>query len=132
MKNVRQAWEKDRFGSAPLAWPATISGIPDATITCPPSADFVILLAGHFSPRKESVMPLKKGKSQATISKNIEEFHGGETYEKTKAKFGKKTADKQAVAVALNKARESGAKIPRKKSAKKAATKKTKKTVKKS
>ena len=68
-------------------------------------------------------MPLKKGTSKKTISKNIEEFHGGETYEHTKAKFGKKKADKQAVAVALSKARESGAKIPKKKSTKKAARK---------
>lgn len=70
-------------------------------------------------------MPLKKGTSKKTISKNIEEFHGGETYEHTKAKFGKKKADKQAVAVALSKARESGAKIPKKKSTKKAARKNT-------
>ncbi len=70
-------------------------------------------------------MPLKKGTSKKTISKNIEEFHGGETYEHTKAKFGKKKADKQAVAVALSKARESGAKIPKKKSTKKTARKNT-------
>lgn len=57
-------------------------------------------------------MPLKPGKSQKTISKNISEFHGGETYAKTMGKFGKKKADKQAVAVALNVARKSGAAIP--------------------
>jgi len=50
-------------------------------------------------------MPLKSGKSQKTISKNISEFHGGKTYAKTAAKFGKEKADKQAVAVALDKAR---------------------------
>jgi hypothetical protein len=77
-------------------------------------------------------MPLKKGTSKKTISKNIEEFHGGETYKRTKAKSGKKKADKQAVAVALSKARESGAKIPRKKAAKKAAKKSVKKASKKS
>jgi len=53
-------------------------------------------------------MPLKKGSSQKVISENISEFHGGETYGKTKAKFGKEKADKQAVAVALSTARKSG------------------------
>ena len=53
-------------------------------------------------------MPLKSGKSQKTISSNISEFHGGKTFAKTAAKFGKEKANKQAVAVALDKARESG------------------------
>jgi hypothetical protein len=53
-------------------------------------------------------MPLKKGKSRATVSQNIREFHTGKTYAHTAAKFGKKRADKQAVAVALNSARKSG------------------------
>lgn len=56
-------------------------------------------------------MPLKKGKSQATISQNIREFHQGKTYAKTKAKFGKKTADRQAVAAAESSARRSGKKF---------------------
>ena len=63
-------------------------------------------------------MPLLKGKSKKTISKNISEFHKGATYEATKAKSGKAAADKQAVAVALSQARDSGAKIPKKKRAK--------------
>ena len=50
-------------------------------------------------------MPLHKGKSQKTISKNISELHTGKTYAHTKAKFGKKKADKQAVAIAINKAK---------------------------
>ena len=50
-------------------------------------------------------MPLKPGSSRKVISKNIREFHTGETYAHTKAKFGKKDADKQAVAAALSNAR---------------------------
>jgi len=48
-------------------------------------------------------MPLKKGSSKQTISQNI----------KTEMAHGK--PQKQAVAIALNTARKSGAKIPRKK-----------------
>ncbi|WP_167056889.1 DUF6496 domain-containing protein [Burkholderia sp. Ax-1719] len=47
-------------------------------------------------------MPLSKGKSRETISKNV----------KTEIKHGK--PQKQAVAIALNEARKSGAKIPKK------------------
>lgn len=50
-------------------------------------------------------MPLKHGKSQKTISSNIREFHGGNTYAKTAAKYGKKRANAQAIAVALSTAR---------------------------
>ncbi len=52
-------------------------------------------------------MPLKKGKSQKTVSSNIREFHEGPTYAKTKRKFGKSKADKQAVAVAMSEKRRS-------------------------
>jgi hypothetical protein len=52
-------------------------------------------------------MPLKKGKSQKTISSNIREFHKGETFAKTKRKFGAKKAQKQAIAVAMETARRS-------------------------
>jgi hypothetical protein len=48
-------------------------------------------------------MPLSKGKSKEIISKNI----------KTEIAHGK--PQKQAVAISLEKARESGAKIPKKK-----------------
>lgn len=49
-------------------------------------------------------MPLKAGRSQKVISKNIEEFHTGKIYPRTKAKLGKADADRQAVAVAMRKA----------------------------
>ena len=52
-------------------------------------------------------MPLKKGRSRKTVGQNIREFHTGKTYARTRAKFGKKRADKQAVAAALNTKRNS-------------------------
>ena len=48
-------------------------------------------------------MPVKKGKSKATISKNIKEL----------VKSGR--PQKQAIAIALDTARKSGAKIPKRK-----------------
>lgn len=52
-------------------------------------------------------MPLKSGSSKGVMSENIREFHHGNTYDRTKKKFGKEKANKQAVAVAYSKARES-------------------------
>lgn len=54
-------------------------------------------------------MPLAKGSSSKTISKNIAEFHTGKTYAHTAEKFGTERANKQAVAVALETARKSRA-----------------------
>lgn len=51
---------------------------------------------------KEDIMPLKRGTSRDDISKNV----------KTEMKHGK--SQKQSVAIALNQARKSGAKIPKK------------------
>jgi hypothetical protein len=53
-------------------------------------------------------MPLEKGRSQKTISKNISELHTGKTYAHTAKKFGAKRAQAQSVAIALSKAREGG------------------------
>jgi len=52
-------------------------------------------------------MPLQKGSSRKTISKNISEFSGGKTFSHTAKKFGKAKARKQAIAVALSEARKS-------------------------
>lgn len=51
-------------------------------------------------------MPLKSGVSSKTISANIRELHGGRTYEKTKMKYGKNKANKQAIAIALRESRQ--------------------------
>jgi hypothetical protein len=50
-------------------------------------------------------MPLEKSASKPAISRNISEFHKGPSYAHTAEKFGKKDADAQAVAVAMNVAR---------------------------
>lgn len=55
-------------------------------------------------------MPLKRGKSQKTISSNIRELHTGKTYSATSRKFGKDKANKQAVAIAMRKAGKSRSK----------------------
>jgi hypothetical protein len=43
-------------------------------------------------------MPVRPG---APAGETIKEFHTGKTYARTRRKFGKKRADKQAVAVGL-------------------------------
>ena len=53
-------------------------------------------------------MPLKKGKSKEVLEENITEFHKGKTYARTRAKFGKDKANKQAVAAAYSQQRRSG------------------------
>ena len=53
-------------------------------------------------------MPLKSGKDQASVSSNISELHKGPNYAKTAAKHGEAVAHKQAIGIALEKARESG------------------------
>lgn len=55
-------------------------------------------------------MPLKSGTSKATVSQNIREFHKGPTYQRTLREHGKATADKQAIAAAMEKKRESARK----------------------
>ena len=59
-------------------------------------------------------MPIKRGKSRKVIGDNIRELHAGKTHARTERKFGKRKADKQSIAIALSKARQSGAKIPKK------------------
>lgn len=68
-------------------------------------------------------MPLKKGKSKETVSENISEFHQGPTYAKTKSKFGKERADRQAVAVAMSEKRKSAGGARKRKPAKTASVK---------
>jgi hypothetical protein len=47
-------------------------------------------------------MPGLKGAKN--VGRNIREVHKGKTYKRTRAKFGKKKADKQAVAIAMSEA----------------------------
>jgi hypothetical protein len=50
---------------------------------------------------------MKPGSSRKTISENIREFHHGKTYQRTKRKFGKRKANRQAIAAAYSNARRS-------------------------
>lgn len=47
-------------------------------------------------------MPGLKGAKN--VGRNIREAHKGKTYQRTKRKFGKAKADKQAVAIGMNEA----------------------------
>jgi hypothetical protein len=49
-------------------------------------------------------MPLEPGEEPG---KAIRELHTGKTYRRTKKKFGKKKADRQAIAIALENKRKS-------------------------
>lgn len=56
-------------------------------------------------------MPLLPGKKNRAA--NFHEFHAGPTYAHTKAKFGKKRADRQAVAAILSNERKTIGQIHR-------------------
>ncbi|HEU5451879.1 MAG TPA: hypothetical protein VFU76_07840 [Terriglobales bacterium] len=59
-------------------------------------------------------MPLHPGRSKKTVSRNIREFHTGKTYARAAAKYGKRVANRQAVAAALSEKRRSVRKGSRK------------------
>ena len=65
--------------------------------------------------------PLKKGKSKATVSKNIKEMVKSSTFAPDKSAAKRQ---EMAVAAALDKARKSGAKIPKTSKTKKRGSKK--------
>ena len=48
-----------------------------------------------------------------SVGQRISEFHKGKTYARTKAKFGKATANKQAIAAAMASSRKSIGQIHR-------------------
>jgi hypothetical protein len=47
-------------------------------------------------------MPLPAVRTKADVGNAIRELHTGKTYARTKRKFGKKKADRQAVAISLS------------------------------
>jgi hypothetical protein len=53
----------------------------------------------------QATMPLSKGTSQKTVSKNIRELHKGPQFKQTQREHGKATANKQAIAIALEQQR---------------------------
>ncbi len=80
-------------------------------------------------------MPAKKSSStrgRGKVKKVMHEYKHGELKSGKGGKGGKVKNPKQAIAIALNEARESGAKIPRKKSSKRASTTKRASTSKRS
>ena len=52
-------------------------------------------------------MPLARGTSRKTLSRNIRELHTGKTYARTARKSGKRAANKQAIAIAYAQRRKS-------------------------
>ena len=62
-------------------------------------------------------MPLKRGTSRKTTEENFHELRHGKTFSRTEKRYGKKRAQKQMVAVALNEKRKSGKKKARRKRA---------------
>jgi hypothetical protein len=52
-------------------------------------------------------MPMRKSASKAATDENFHEFKHGETYRRTKKKFGEKVAHKQLVAAVLANKRKS-------------------------
>jgi hypothetical protein len=66
-------------------------------------------------PLKKSPKGAKKATKQKVASANISEMHKSKTYAKTKKKFGKAVADRQAVAAGLHAAGMSKKKKSRKK-----------------
>jgi hypothetical protein len=55
-------------------------------------------------------MPIKSGSSQKVIGENIRELKSGPQYKQTVREHGRVVAHKQAVAIALEQARQSGSK----------------------
>jgi hypothetical protein len=78
-------------------------------------------------------MPAKKSsntRGRGKVKRVMHEYKHGELKSGKRGKGGKVKGRKQAIAIALNEARESGAKIPRKKAARKKATAKRSTTMK--
>jgi 1,2-phenylacetyl-CoA epoxidase catalytic subunit len=53
-------------------------------------------------------MPLKRGSSRKVVEANFDELRHGKTFARTAKKFGKRRAEKQMVAIALETARKTG------------------------
>lgn len=102
-KNVTLTANRNKAFSATLAWLVTVN-----QLGCETLAELLELVSEVLNlNNRETAVPLKKGKTKKTISKNIE----------TEVKAGKPV--KQAAAIAYSEARKSGAKLPKKKAKKK-------------
>lgn len=60
-----------------------------------------------YPTNQEVAMPVKPGASRKVISANIRELKKGPQYQQTKREHGRAAAHKQAVAIAIDKAKES-------------------------